>query len=156
MRDEEPEPNPDAILAQGGTITGISTPAHRQPARADARRGRLGANTRRRCGREDLVAWYEQLVDISCTTFASGYQATAYHALAAALHVARDLDDEQRLEDIQILAQEQMRAVDAETPHSPLSTMAASVRGMAPLWVSLARQAETARSLSQAAQSLRR
>jgi hypothetical protein len=50
---------------------------------------------------------------------------------------------------VEILAREQMRSIDVATPSSPISAAAASERGMVPLWLSLARQAETAHHLIQ-------
>lgn len=94
-----------------------------------------------------LASMYDRLLDDSRTAFASGHLAVAYHALAAALHAAQDLEDQARLEEIEAEAQRQMQAIDASLPVGAFSTKAAAHRGAEPLWATLARQAELARHL---------
>jgi hypothetical protein len=152
----EQSPTSDEAAARPRATRERTAPVRRQSSRSRTRPKPSLIGAARTDDREDLVAWYEQLIDISRATFACGHQAVAYHALAAAVHVARELDDQQRLEDVEILAQEQMQSVDVATPSSPFSTAAAGERGMVPLWLSLARQAETARRLIQAGRAMQR
>lgn len=143
--DPEATPQPD--------LAATERPKRSRPLSSGRRPRRAGAGATATEGLDDLATAYDYLLEISRRAFAGSHQAVAYHALAAALHAARDLEDQQRLEEIEVAAQAQMRAVDASTPSSPLSTTAATYRGMVPLWVSLARQAETAKRLCHTAKA---
>ncbi len=148
-----PEAAPRLDLAATGATAATERPTCGRPSSSGRRPRRAGAGATVTDGLDDLATAYDQLLEISRRAFAGSHQAVAYHALAAALHAARDLEDQRRLEEIEVVAQEQMRAVDASTPSSPLSTAAATYRGMVPLWVSLARQAETAKRLCHTAKA---
>jgi hypothetical protein len=139
-----------------GATTPTERPRRRQSSSSGGRQRRVSGPATARQHPDNLAATLNQLLSTSRRTFANRHFEVAYHVLAAALHAAQDLNDEQRLEEIEVLAHEQMRIVDADVPVSPLSTTAATYRGMVPLWVSLARQAETARRLCRTAKTAQR
>jgi hypothetical protein len=144
----DPEVAPQSDQHDTGAAQASKPPARRKPSASGRRPRKSGAAASAAAGVDGLAAIYDQLLAISRGAFANGHEAVAYHALAAALHAARDLEDNERLEEIEVTAHKQMKAIDTNTPASPLSTAAAAYRGMVPLWESLARQAETARHLA--------
>ncbi len=86
------------------------------------------------------VDMYERLVSISTEAFATRSYETAYHALAAALHCARDAGNEDQILDAGRRAQEQIAWIDGNDSAHILSTKSARARGHAPLFSSLGKQ----------------
>jgi hypothetical protein len=123
-------------------------------------RGRIGNGISEEAGvamdtRDNLTALYTTAVRLSLDAFAAGHYAMAYHALAAAMHGAFDLGDEQRLDAVTALAQEQNAWLAQHAPHHELSAQAALTRGSNNLWSSLQREVETRRHLLHTQQRLR-
>ena len=65
----------------------------------------------------------------------------AYHSLAAALHCAEDLGDEQSVASIERVAKAQQERIDAQTPEHQMSTGSVTKRGGTSMYYTLARQA---------------
>ena len=95
---------------------------------------------------------YTQLMALSRQTFMEGHYATAYHALAAAMHFADDTHNARWLGDVETLAQEQYDWLVTHAPHDPLAPRASARRGTHNLWDTLARQAATRRHMLSYAQ----
>jgi hypothetical protein len=70
----------------------------------------------------DMGDTYEHLMAISREAVARGHYEVAYHALAAAMHVAEVLHDSTRLREVEGEAQEQMMWIDDRDPEHRLST----------------------------------
>ena len=77
--------------------------------------------------KEDIVI-YDQLLSSSQKALARGYYQTAYHALAAALHVAVEMKDSQRLEEVAREADHQLDHVNTHAPDDVMSSSAAEAR----------------------------
>jgi hypothetical protein len=93
----------------------------------------------------DLVHFFDALVDMNRQTFAGGHYEIAYHLLAAAMHCAEDLQDGQRLLELQQKAIEQGNWIDKHDNGHRLSSLHARARGTDPLFASLARTIESKR-----------
>jgi hypothetical protein len=91
------------------------------------------------CGTDVLFA---QLMALNREAFAAGYYSTAYHTLAAALHVAYAHHDAAGLAMVERLAGEQLALIDATAPAYEYSTQAAEARGHPSIFTMLARQAQ--------------
>ncbi len=91
----------------------------------------------------DPVNMYGRLVSISTEAFAARSYETSYHALAAALHCARDAGNEELISDAGRRAQEQNAWIDANDSEHSLSTESARARGHESLFSSLGKQART-------------
>jgi hypothetical protein len=92
-----------------------------------------------RCGTNSLFA---QLMALNREAFDAGYYSTAYHTLAAALHVAYAHQDAAGLATVERLAGEQLALIDATAPEYEYSTQAAAARGHPSIFTMLARQAQ--------------
>lgn len=86
---------------------------------------------------------YERLLSINHEAFEGGCYETAYHALAAALHRAQDIDAVQLLARVEEIAIEQMNFIDTHEPNHPLSSQSARTRGVQSIYRLLATQAAT-------------
>lgn len=106
----------------GSNAAAGSTPPGRSPSpqRRRARDAHIDATATE--DMDELAATYNTLRDITHPAFASEHLAVAYHALAGALHAAQDLHNQARLEEVQVIAQEQLRTIDSSTPLSPFFT----------------------------------
>jgi hypothetical protein len=74
------------------------------------------------------VDLYDQLLSVSEKALARGHFKTAYHTLAAALHVAQDMRDSTRLETISQAAKEQLDHINKHAPESVMSSETAATR----------------------------
>lgn len=83
---------------------------------------------------------YDSLMAISQQTLETGHYEVAYHALAAAMHYARDEGNKERLANIEAIAQAQQDWIDARVEHW-MSRKSAAKRGVKSLYDTLARQA---------------
>lgn len=84
---------------------------------------------------------YEQLMAISQEALSNQYYETAYHSLAAAMHYAQSLGDEERLQAVVNAAKEHQDLIDTQTPEHRMATQAAVNRDRISLYQMLARQA---------------
>ena len=87
-------------------------------------------------------ALFAQLMALNHEAFDAGYYSTAYHTLAAALHVAYAHQDAEGLITVEHLAREQLASIDATAPEYEYSTQAAEARGHPSIFTMLARQAQ--------------
>jgi hypothetical protein len=81
---------------------------------------------------------YDHLMELHGRLFAARRLEAAYHVLAAALHVAEELDDVERLSFIQRLAGNWQAEVDRALPVHPMSSGSAKRRGNAARFTTLA------------------
>lgn len=86
---------------------------------------------------------YERLMAMSQEALVSAHYETAYHALAAAMHYAQALGDDQRLSLVEQAAKAQQDWIDAHAPAHRLSTQSAAKRRVVSIYNMLARQAAT-------------
>ena len=86
---------------------------------------------------------YEQLVRISQEAFAGGAYDVAYHSLAAAMHSAVDSKKAGELQQIQIIAREQIKRIDLDSPDYGHSSVSSEYRGNKGIWLMLIDQAST-------------
>jgi hypothetical protein len=86
---------------------------------------------------------YERLLALNREAFAAGSYEVAYHALAAAMHCAIELEAPELLSDVAQRASEQMTWIDEHVPEHTLSTRSAGQRGNTSVYGLLARQATT-------------
>lgn len=84
---------------------------------------------------------YEQLMAISQEALMNQHYETAYHSLAAAMHYAQDLGDQERLLAVESVAKEHQNLIDTQTPEHRMATQAAVNRDRTSLHQMLARQA---------------
>jgi hypothetical protein len=91
------------------------------------------------CGTDALFA---HLIALNHEAFDAGYYSTAYHTLAAALHMAYAHQDAEGLARVEHLAREQLAVIDATDPEYEYSTQAAEARGHPSIFTMLARQAQ--------------
>ena len=88
-------------------------------------------------------ALYEQLLSASRQAFTEEGYETAYHALTAAMHRARDLQSFSLLHDLVQEANTQKNELDRIHPTHILSSSSAQKRGNVSLYYSLVQQIET-------------
>lgn len=88
--------------------------------------------------------FYPVLIGINRRAFARAEYEVAYHALAAALHVACDDADLERISDVRRIALRQSTWIDTHRPEHRLSSSSASARGRKSMFSMLERQAEAA------------
>lgn len=86
---------------------------------------------------------FSQLMAISHDTLESGHYETAYHALVAAMHYARDLNDIQSLAEVAPVAKAHQAWIDAHAPKHRMSTQSTAQRHNTSLFNMLALQAAT-------------
>ncbi len=84
---------------------------------------------------------YEQLMAVNQAAFAARLFNVAYHALAAALHCARQLPDDQSLHAVERVAREQLAWIDQNAPEYEHSSASAAERNHDSFFLVLARQA---------------
>jgi hypothetical protein len=94
--------------------------------------------------REPAELLYDHLMELHGQLFATERFAAAYHQLAAALHVAEELDDPERLSTIQGLAARRQDHIDGTQAAHVMSSASAKVRGHTSRFTSLARTAKAA------------
>ena len=98
---------------------------------------------------------YERLLAASREAQAAGHYGAAYHALAAALHLAQDAGDEQRLADVEALATDSLAFIDRCAPEYEHSTRSAAERGHPGIFMQLAQQAHARRQMAEHSTRLR-
>jgi hypothetical protein len=86
---------------------------------------------------------YHQLMAGNYEAFAVDEYDVAYHALMAALHCAQQLKDVHALEEVERIADEQLREIDAQHPEYQHSTRSATARKHESIFATLSRQART-------------
>jgi hypothetical protein len=91
---------------------------------------------------------FETLVQINREAFGKGQFDVAYHALAAALHAARDSADEEGLHEVTRMAEEQLADIDAHHPEYHHSTASATLRGHDSIFRMLARNSNVRERLT--------
>lgn len=84
---------------------------------------------------------YDSLIVISQKALETGHYEVAYHALAAAMHYARDEGNKERLANIETIAQAQQDWIDSRDLKHWMSRQSAARRGVKSLYDTLARQA---------------
>jgi hypothetical protein len=82
---------------------------------------------------------FETLLQINNVAFGNGQFDVAYHALAGALHAARDTGNEPGLREVTRLAEEQIADIDTHHPEYHHSTASATLRGHDSIFRMLAR-----------------
>lgn len=86
---------------------------------------------------------YDQLLAISRKAFREGSFEAAFHALAAAMHRAKDLKNVPFLRELFQEAEQQMQLIDAGYPSHPLSSSSAASRMHDSIYRSLLLQIST-------------
>ena len=76
----------------------------------------------------DAADGFERAMSVNAEGFGSGHYEAAYHALMAALPLAKDLGDEARLLPVAQVAREQGRSIDSRAPSHRLSSQMAQSR----------------------------
>jgi hypothetical protein len=84
----------------------------------------------------------DRLLDINAEALAFGQFNVPYHALAAAVHCAKDAQDEARLLELSRRARNQIQEIDRRSPGYEHSTVSAGARDHDSIWEHLERQAE--------------
>jgi hypothetical protein len=93
---------------------------------------------------ETAESLYDHLLDLHGQAFAAERFETAYHLLAAALHVAEELDDVDRLHSIERLSHDRQAQVDGSQPEQRTSSVFAAGRGMVARFTTLSLTARAA------------
>jgi hypothetical protein len=83
---------------------------------------------------------YTRLLMVNADAHAAGLYNASYHALAAAMHCARALPDDEPLEHVGAIAREQLAAIDSLAPDYEHSTRSSASRGHDNIFALLARQ----------------
>lgn len=96
---------------------------------------------------DDTAALYDAAMTLSRTAFAGRHYAVAYHSLAAALHAAYDLGDDERLAAVGEVCQEQQMWLDDREPQHELSSQSAIRRGTHSLWATLRQDVQRRRQM---------
>ncbi|HEY1373207.1 MAG TPA: hypothetical protein VGH50_12105 [Candidatus Binatia bacterium] len=91
---------------------------------------------------ETIREFYRDLMRINRECFEGREFDIAYHALMAALHCAQQLKDIPYLREIERIAMEQLKYIDAHHPEYEHSTASASNRNHVSVFQTLARQAK--------------
>jgi ADP-ribose pyrophosphatase YjhB (NUDIX family) len=71
----------------------------------------------------NLTAQYEQLLELNDRAFRDGRYKSAYHALMATLHCAKELSEERRLTEIEERAAQQLAWIDAHALDPQVSAL---------------------------------
>jgi hypothetical protein len=90
----------------------------------------------------DTGSLFAHCIALNREAFAAGYYNTAYHALAAALHVAHARQEAEGLARVERLAVEQLAVLDATAPAYEYSTRSAEASGLPSIFTMLAREAQ--------------
>lgn len=96
---------------------------------------------------EDAAALYDGAMSLSRKAFAGRHYAVAYHELAAALHAAFDLGDDERLNAVEDECREQAMWLSDHDPNHELSAQSAAGRGTPSLWAMLREDAQRRRQI---------
>ncbi|HEU4404460.1 MAG TPA: hypothetical protein VFS43_04125 [Polyangiaceae bacterium] len=91
---------------------------------------------------------YATLLEVNAWAMRAGLYEVAYHALAAALHLAESLADPKRFDTVAALAERQQEHIDEHEPGHRLSRRSSEGRGQAGLFPTLARQARLRATLA--------
>ena len=91
---------------------------------------------------------FQKLLTINQEAFENAQFDVAYHALAAALHAARDAGDEAGLHQVMRRSEEQLTEIDAHHPEYQHSTVSAEKRGHESIFRMLARNANVRERLA--------
>ncbi len=89
----------------------------------------------------DTSGMFERLMTLNREAFDAGHYNTAYHTLAAALHVAYAHQDAAGLATVERLAEEQLAVINTTDPEYEHSTPSAEARGQQSIFTMLAHQA---------------
>jgi hypothetical protein len=92
---------------------------------------------------KDAEALYADALELNRTAMAMGHYAVAYHALAAAMHSAVDLDDPTRLTDIGNIAANQRHWIATQGTEHALIDKSAFARVSQSLWDTLEREVQS-------------
>ena len=98
---------------------------------------------------EESNDMYARLMAISNEAFAGQHFEVAYHALAAAMHWARDSHAMHQIKEVELVAQQQLDWIDKHAPAHPVSSQSAHMRGNQSIFRLLAHQAATQVHLTQ-------
>jgi hypothetical protein len=90
----------------------------------------------------DANSLFGQCLALNREAFAAGYYTTAYHALAAALHLAHARQDTEGLSEVERMASEQLAVIDITAPAYEYSTRSAEASGLPSIFLMLAREAQ--------------
>lgn len=90
---------------------------------------------------EKVTGWFDRLMAINAELFADGHFEAAYHALMAALHLAEDAEQEERLLEVSRVAERQRDHIDGLKPPHVLSSESARSRGHDSVYALAVRQA---------------
>ena len=93
---------------------------------------------------EPAALLYDHLMELHRQLFATERYEAAYHVLAAALHVAQEVEDIERLGNIERLARSRQADVDAALPVHPMASVSARRRGNPAMYQTLALTAKSA------------
>ena len=102
-----------------------------------------------RCMTDQPPDLFDRLIAIQREAMATRQYGAAYHALAAALHLAQNADDERRLTDVAALAADALAFIDRHAPDYEHSTRSAATRGHVGIFGQLAQQARTRRQMAE-------
>lgn len=94
---------------------------------------------------DDTAPLPARFIALSRETFDGHHYVAAYHALAAAMHCAADVEDEGVLAEVEGIAYEQLAWIDTHEPMHRLATESSIIRGTGTLWTTLAREARIKR-----------
>jgi hypothetical protein len=89
---------------------------------------------------DDAEMLFATALNLSRTAFAGQHYAVAYYALAAALHAANDLGNDQYLVEVGEAAGEQNQWLNDHDPDHELAEYSAASRGSKGLWTTLQRE----------------
>lgn len=95
---------------------------------------------------QDPLQLLRHLLELNRETFEDRRYQAAHHLLAAAVHLADELQDIQGVDEIEQRSVKQQGAIDDDSPTHVLSTIGAKRRGTLPLFTSLGRTAHAAAS----------
>jgi hypothetical protein len=96
---------------------------------------------------DEAAALYEAAMTLSRRALAGRHYAVAYHELAAALHAAFDLSDDERLKAVDEECVEQTMWLNDHDPDHELSARSAAGRGTRSLWEMLREDAQRRRQI---------
>jgi hypothetical protein len=86
---------------------------------------------------------YSRLIQINRETFDGGQYDVAYHALSGALQCAVSLKEVNYLSEVERLADQQLKWIDAHDPKYEHSTQSSSERGLTSIFRNLVNMANT-------------
>ncbi len=104
----------------------------------------MGVRTADKTVTRDL---YDRLIAVNQDAFVMGLFNAAYHALAGALHCARELQDADAIKHVKDIATVQLVWIDQNAPEYEHSTRSAQTRGNDSIFGLLVRQAAASADL---------